>query len=163
MKRGLIAVVAVLCFPMLAHADREWRRRQNGELVMVEKEVLQQKLSQVNTALSDAMGRAKRGDRRLVMQLQDIRSDIQDMLDYLSSAPEIRQGDWHYSDRDRDRDRKVVVVQMPQQMPPQQMPPQQMPPQQMPPPPPQQPVVYPMADAAFGGLMRAIATESFPN
>jgi hypothetical protein len=176
MKRGLIAAVAVLCLPMLAHADHEWRRRPNGELVMVEKEVLQQKLSQVNTAISDAMGRARKSDKRLVTQLKDIRDDLQDMLDYLSTAPEVRQGDWRYADdrerdrdhdrdhdRDRDRDRRVVVVHRydtPPGQPPQPMPPQPAPNQ---PPPPPQPVVYPMADAAFGGLMRAIATESFPN
>jgi hypothetical protein len=100
--------------------------------VIVEREVLLERLSSMNEKLSEALGRSKK-DKRLQKLLEDARAELKDVGRQVTSAP---------------------AYQPAQPVPP----PQNRPP---PPPPPQQ-QVQPISDAMLRSMVSAIQNEPFP-
>lgn len=165
MRAVLIAVVALLAVPSLAQSPR-------GQLVVVEKEPLQRRLSSVNEKLSEAIGRAKK-DKKLIELLQQARAELTDASEQVAGAPDSKlaeegqraaidmasgtmgfiQGQVEADRRDaRRREREdnttttrqeVVVVHQYEQAPP------------------SQPLVHPIADSSLRSLLGAIEGESF--
>ncbi len=100
--------------------------------VIVERELLLERLASVNEKLSEAIGRSKK-DKRLLKVLEDARAELKDVGRQVTSAP---------------------AYQPAQPYPP----PQNRPP---PPPPPQQ-QVQPISDAMLRSMISSIQNEPFP-
>lgn len=144
MKRlALVALTLLTALPAFAdHRDRDrdngrWndRNQRDRDLVVVDKDRTAWKLTKVNKQLSDAIAMA-RGNPALIAMLKDLRSDVDDLRDDVSSAPPLY---------DMLPQQPPVVVQNP-------------PPVVVQPP---QPQLYPMNDQQLRGLISAIDRENF--
>jgi len=114
------------------YAPEDASLRHMTKPVIVERELLLERLSSVNEKLSEAIGRSKK-DRRLLKVLEDARAELKDVGRQVTSAP---------------------AYQPAQPYPP----PQNRPP---PPPPPQQ-QVQPITDAMLRSMVSSIQNEPFP-
>ena len=170
--RVVLVAMMLLAVPALA------RERRGRTGVVVDKELVQQQLSDADTTISNLMARLRR-DREGVKVLKQLREQLQDLNDYMDDAPPAPREIYRW-DEDEKRPPVIVVppVVLPTQLPgpqgnlnnpnpgpipPSRNPGPSYPPPQQQPQQPQQPMVYPIADQNMQNLLGAMNRESFPN